>query len=201
MIITILARAGLIAVLMFVGQSAAIAGLFAVPPEPNEFRYFRGTLTCITPEPPDETSDPAYRACLRIGPVQIGQSLREIAKMFGSPHRVVENGDTTMRVYTIDIGTPQGQPVPYWVIGFNRDRRVVSIQMTGERGDSKLAFSSIRLGDPAGRVIKILGKPYVTRPVKDIDGAEFWGYTPFPISIEIKNKRVYSIRISEAADK
>lgn len=200
MTITSLRRFGMIVALLIFGQSvAATPGAFE--PAPNEFRRSGGTLVCITPEKPEETLDPIYRACLRIGPAQIGQSLREIAMMFGDPYRVVENGDTTLRVYTIDIGIPQGQPVPYWVIGFDKDRRVVSIQMTGDRGDNKLAFSSIRLGDPASRVIKILGEPYATRAVKDIEGAEFWGYMPFPISIEIKNRRVYSIRISEAADR
>lgn len=198
MTITPLRRLGLIAALLLFGQSTAIAGAFA--PAPNEFRHAGGGLTCITPEPPDETSGPVYRACLRIGPVQIGQTLRDIARMFGKPYRVVENGDTTMRVYIIDIDTPQGQRTPYWVIGFDKERRVISIQMTGERGDKKLAFSSIRLGDPASRVTKILGKPSVTRDVKDVEGAKFWGYMPFPISIEIKNKRVYSIRISVSAD-
>lgn len=184
-----------------VGLIPGLAMLFipaagAVEIAPNEFRDAGGTLVCTT-----RTAEPEMRDCLRIGPVRIGQSLRDIAMMFGDPYRVVDQGDTTLRVYTIDIGVPQGQPVPYWVLGFDKDRRVVSIQMTGERGDNRFAFSSIRLGDPAGRVIKILGKPYVTREVQDIEGAEFWGYTPFPISIEIKNNRVYSIRVSEAARK
>lgn len=191
---------GLAVALLILGQSAA-AGKSEIAPGPNEFRSAGGGLACITPELPDETVRPSYRACLWIGPVRIGQTLRDVAMMFGDPYRVVERGDTTLRVYTIDIDTPKGQPVPYWVIGFDKDRRVISIQMTGERGDRKLAFSSIRLGDPASRVTKILGEPFVTREVKDVEGAEFWGYMPFPISVEIKNKRVYSIRISISADK
>ncbi len=195
-----LPRLGLIAALLISGP-AAVAGTSPVAPGASEFRRAGGGLACITPEQPDEALRPPYRACLRIGPVRIGQSLRDVAMMFGDPYRVVARGDTTFRVYTIDIGAPEGQPVPYWVIGFDADRRVVSIQLTGERGDKNLAFSSIRLGDPARRVVSILGEPSVNREVGDIDGAEYWGYAPFPISIEIKNRRVYSIRVSEAADK
>lgn len=186
---------GLLAILALLLFSPAAA---AQIPE-FEFRDIGGTLACNTGKNPGEGTPP-YIQCLRIGPVAIGQTLQDVARLLGKAYRVIENGDTTQRVYIIRIGTPAGQPAPYWVIGFDGDRRVVSIQMTGVRGDDKLAFSSIRLGDSKSRVAGILGAPYMRRDVEDIE-AEFWGYTPFPISLEIKDGRVYSIRVSESAEK
>lgn len=135
------------------------------------------------------------RDCLRMGTLQIGMSLFDVSRELGKPYRVVEQGGATVRVYVIPIDVPEGHPLPYWVVGF-RDGKVSSLQMTGETGDRRVAFSSIRLGDPESRVLEVLGEPYLTRDVTDVE-AEFWGYSPFPISLEIKGGRVYSIRISD----
>lgn len=167
----------------------------AAAPElaPNEFRRAGATLACVTSEEPEGPS--GMRGCLRMGPLQIGMSLFEVSRELGEPYRVVEQGGATLRVYVISVDVPPNSPLPYWVVGF-RDGRVSSIQMTGERGDDGLAFSSIRLGDPKARVVEILGEPYMTRDVDDVK-AEFWGYSPFPISLEVKAGKVYSIRISD----
>lgn len=175
--------------------AASTTGAAAAEPAiaANEFRRAGATLACITPAEPKDSG--GMRDCLRIGPLQVGMSLFDVSRELGKPYRVVEQDGATLRVYVISVEAPPNSPLPYWVVGF-RDGRVDSIQMTGERGDERFAFSSIRLGDPKSRVVEILGAPFATRNVEDV-GAEFWGYAPFPISLEIKGGRVYSIRISD----
>lgn len=167
----------------------------ALDPAPYEFRRVGPTLTCTTPELPQDAS--GMHDCLRMGPLQVGMSLFEVSRELGKPYRVVEQDGATFRVYVISVNAPEGHPLPYWVVGF-RDGVVSSLQMTGEKGDRRLAFSSIRLGDSKTHVLQILGEPFLRQDVTDV-GAEFWGYSPFPISLEIKEGRVYSIRISDEA--
>lgn len=174
------------------------AGVLAAPDvAPHEFRRVGPTLACATPGQPDES--PVIRDCLRMGRLRIGMSLFDVSRELGKPYRVVEQDGATLRVYVIAIEVPEGHSLPYWVVGF-RGGTVSSLQITGERGDKRVAFSSIRLGDPKSRVLDVLGEPFVTKDVKDVD-AEFWGYPPFPVSFEIKNGRVYSIRISDEPDR
>lgn len=162
-------------------------------PAPYEFRRAGAGLACILPDGPDEPA--GMRGCLRVGPLRIGMSLFDVSRELGTPDRVVERDGVTLRVYAIPLRLREGESLPYWVVGF-RDGTVTSIQLTGEQDGVDVAFSSIRLGDPKVRVVEILGEPHMTRDVDDVD-AEFWGYAPFPISFEIKNGRVYSIRIAD----
>lgn len=177
-----------VAAATFAAHAAAATDL-----APYEFRRVGPTLACTTPDKPKDP--PGLQDCLRMGPLQIGMSLFDVSRELGKPSRVVVQDGATLRVYVIPINVPEGHSLPYWVVGF-RDGTVSSLQMTGDRGSRHLAFSSIRLGDPKTRVIEVLGEPFLTRGVKEVD-AEFWGYSPFPISLEIKGGRVYSIRISD----
>jgi len=126
---------------------------FAVDIAPYEFRRIGSTLACTTLDAPQAGLD--MRGCLRMGPLQIGMSLFEVSRELGKPYRVVEQDGATLRVYVIPIdGAPEGRALPYWVVGF-RDGTVSSIQMTGDRGDRRLSFSSIRLGDSKAHVLGI----------------------------------------------
>ena len=156
----------------------------------NEFRVSKGKLVCNS-----GGKDRSYIPCLRIGPLSIGQDLRDVSKMLGKANRVINEGVIIIRVYTIRAGALTGQRIPYWVIGF-RDRKVVSIQLTSPRGEERFEFSSIQIGDTASKVTATLGPPTVKEMVKDVS-ATYWGYDPVPIGIEIMDGRVFTIYVSE----
>ena len=182
--------------------SIPLAGLLmptaAVAAQPvNEFRDAGAGLACIAEAAPAEGQTPPYLDCLRIGPVRIGETLRDVAMRFGKAGKEVRQGPVTLRVWPVRLDVPAGTSLPYWVIGFDEDRRVVSIQLTGDKRVDEYTFSSLRLGDPDSRVRRILGEPAETQPVSAI-GAEMWSWRPFPISLEIKDGRVYSMRVSRA---
>lgn len=162
----------------------------------GEFRVSGGGLACITGTAP-ESAAPPYRDCLRIGPIRIGDTLRDVAMRFGPAGKEVRQGDVTLRVWPVRLNVPAGTALPYWVIGFDADRRVVSIQLSGERRVDDYAFSSLRLGDPQSRVLRVLGEPSERQPVPNV-GAEMWGWRPYPVSLEIKDGRIYSMRVSRA---
>lgn len=179
-------------------RAALAAALFLWPANPapageapiNEFRFDGSTLVCNS-----GGKDKSYLPCLRIGPVYIGQRLREVSKMFGKANRVVKEGDVFMRVYVIRAGAAAGQRIPYWVIGF-RNLKVISIQITSPRGEKLFAFSSIQIGDAASKVTATLGPPTAKHMVKDVS-ATYWDYDPFTVGIEIMDGRVYTMFVSK----
>lgn len=164
----------------------------------GEFRYSGGELNCISGVE-SAGQEPPYLDCLQIGPVRIGETLRTVSMKFGKARQMVNRGPVTERVYPISLNVPAGQRVPYWVVGFE-GQRVISIQITGDLRVEQHAFSSIRLGDPESKVLRLFGPAGVSEPVPQIGGV-MWGYSPYPVTFEIKNGRVYSMRVSEAIGK
>lgn len=128
---------------------------------------------------------------MRIGSIQIGQLERDVERLLGNPWKVIKDGATTIKVFPIESDEPSK---PYWVITFKAGT-VEAVQLTGKNPKAAASFSSIALGDAKMKVLKILGEPFATKPVEDIKGV-MWSYRPFPISLEIVDERVYSIRIS-----
>lgn len=177
---------------------ALAAPLLAAPAAAGEFRYSGGKLTCESAGA-GTGQGPDYLDCLRIGPIQIGDTLRTVAMKFGKARQTANRGPVTERVYTIDVGVPQGQPVPYWVIGFE-GQRVISIRITGDRRVDQYAFSSVRIGDSKSTLLKLFGPAAIDQPAPQIGGV-LWAYNPYPVTFEIKNGRVYSMRVSEAVGK
>lgn len=157
----------------------------------GEFRAGENGLTCIGAAA-QETGP--YGACLRIGPLHVGQSFRDVSMILGKAAKQVTRGAVVERVYPIRIDVPQGQPVPYWVVGVE-DQRVVFVQLTGT-GGVRHAFSSLRLGDASQRVLQVLGEPSVRQDAPRPD-SEYWGYGPAPVWLEIRAGRLYSMRVSE----
>lgn len=184
-------------ILITLGLTLA-APLSAAQAAGGEFRYDGGALVCLSGGNAAR-QEPAYLDCLRIGPIRIGDTLRSVAMKFGKARKTVNRGPVTERIYPIDVGVPAGQPVPYWVVGFE-GQRVISIQITGDRRVDRYAFSSIRIGDPESKVLKLFGPAGFSQPVAQI-GAVMWGYNPYPVTFEFKNGRVYSMRVSEAIGK
>jgi hypothetical protein len=164
----------------------------------GEFRYSGGELTCDSSTQTADQKLP-YLDCLQIGPVQIGETLRTVSMKFGKARKTVKRGEVTERLYPIALDVPAGHPVPYWVIGFEH-QRVISIQITGDLRVEQYAFSSIRVGDPESRVLQLFGPPGFSQPVSQV-GGDMWGYSPYPVTFEIKNGRVYSMRVSEEIGK
>ena len=60
--------------------------------------------------------------------------------------------------------------------------------------NSNEASINIKLGASNDYVLKILGEPSTKQDVKEIQGIR-WSYNPFPISIELVDNKVYSIKI------
>ena len=164
----------------------------------GEFRYSGGELNCISGVE-SAGQEPPYLDCLQIGPVRIGETLRTVSMKFGKARQTVNRGPVTERIYPISLNVPAGQRVPYWVIGFE-GQRVISIQITGDLRVDQYAFSSIRIGDPESKLLKLFGPAGFSQPAPQIGGV-MWGYSPYPVTLELKNGRVYSMRVSEAVGK
>lgn len=175
----------------------AAAVSFAAHAGDGEFRRVDGQLRCL--DASGGTVRPPGLDCLRIGPVRIGETLRMVAMKFGKARQSVNRGPVTERLYPIDVGVPQGQRVPYWVIGFD-GQRVISIQITGEIAVREFGLSSIHVGDPEVGLQQRFGQAGFSQPAPQINGT-LVGYPPYPVTFEIKNGRVYSMRVSEAIGK
>lgn len=123
--------------------------------------------------------------------MEIGATIAEVEAMFGEPWRTIPRSDSEeIRVYVL---RSKREPLPYLVVTFH-NQKVAVIQMTGFQTEDSLAFSSIELGATQQQVIRILGKPGSKHTGPQIEG-ELWSNKPFPISLEIKDQKVFSIRI------
>jgi len=156
----------------------------------NEFRYLGNALVC---KEEGHFEGEGYDGCLHIGDIWLGQSLAEVEGRLGQPHRVIsEDPQNELRIHLLQGGSDEN--LPYLVLTV-REGKVSAIQVTGAATESPYTFSSLALGDTAERVEEILGKPGSISPVEEIEGT-VWSYLPFPISLELKDGRVFSIRIS-----
>ena len=167
-------------------------GHSSIPPELYEFRFAGAGLVCVTPAEEGKPPPENYDQCLRIGPIQVHQEEAKVRALLGKPFRELNAGDGT-RLLVFPLPEFKNE-IPYYVIGF-REKRVVSIQLTGIHNGREDAFSSIRLGDPEKKVLLILGHPRKKSDVKDVS-AILWDYVPYPISIEFKESRVFSMRVA-----
>ena len=152
----------------------------------NSFRYVGDQLVCK-----QDTPTRNYLACLRVGPVRIGDSYRRFRERHPGPWQELapENGIAASAHPAATDGKT------YWVIG-RRDDRIVSIQLTGNRSSPDLAFATLQLGDSEERAIALLGPRANISAVPEIGGL-IWNYAPFPISIEFVDGKVFSIKITE----
>jgi hypothetical protein len=154
----------------------------------NEFRYLGNWLVCNTEDHFD-----GYDGCLHIGDIWIGQSLPEVEGKLGQPHRIIsDDPQNEVRIHLLQGGSDED--LPYLVLTVS-EGKVSAIQVTGVATESPYTFSSLALGDTAEKVEEILGKPGLISPIEEIEGT-MWSYRPFPISLELKDGRVFSIKIS-----
>lgn len=157
----------------------------------NEFRRAGAGLGCTTlADAPD--TDPPELPCLHIGQLQVGARFSDIRSAWGEPERAVPQNDSlTAYVYVFDY---EAESPAYTVLTVRSDT-VVAVQLTGTAMHEDYTLSSVRLGDPEDRVLKFLGPPMMTREVPEVNGVQ-WGYAPWPLSLEIVDGRVYSMRVS-----
>lgn len=183
---------------LVVVASAATAASAASPPTPtpvakpadwpfDEFRYL-GSLACKHRSTTESEND---NACLLIGAIRVEQTVAQVEAITGKASAVVEGqAGEEIRVYSL---RGAAEPPPYLAVGFV-EGKVSSIQLSGNATSEPYAFSSLTLGDTADKVTQILGPPAARNPMKDVPG-DLWSYRPFPISLEVHEGRVVSIKI------
>ena len=153
----------------------------------NTFRYVGNHLVCK-----QETPARNYLACLRIGPLRVGESYTLFRERNPNPYREAAlDGGVIASAHRIATA---GDAHAYWVIA-HRDDTIVSIQLTGNYSHPDLAFATIQLNDSEERVLSLLGPRAEITAVREIGGF-LWNYRPFPISIEFVQGRVYSIKVA-----
>lgn len=147
----------------------------------NTFRFLGNTLVCKS-----DSRDDKY-ACMRIGRIKIGDPHTPRVK----PLKELPQPNGVMSAVFPIFANEEHKA--YWVIG-HKDGKIVSIQLTGNYQREDLSFSTIMLDDPEEKVRWILGPRYIKNKVASING-DMWDYSPFPISVEVVNGKVYSIRV------
>jgi len=154
---------------------------------PNEFRYAGNALICTR----EHLTDDGYLPCLTIGGIKIGDSISTVEKKYPDIFKTITNPDTSItKVYPVEGSIDED---PYFVVVY-KNNLVSSIQLTGRGTKEILSFSSIRLGDQYKKALEVIGPPSKKNNVQEING-EIWSYFPFPISIEIVDNKVYSIKV------
>jgi len=141
---------------------------------------------------------PGTSPCLHMGNIYAGdipsKAEAEIIKLGGKFNQEVKTEDgSIIRVFKLP-GVKQDEPMPYIFIQI-KNKKVISVQLTGESTYADIGFSSLKLGDSSEKVVLILCEPIKKIDVPDVQSVRWeWG-TGF--SIEIKDGKVYSIKINK----
>lgn len=155
----------------------------------EEFRYLGGALACVSEK--KTTPEEALSPCLHIGILFLGGTVENAEVTVGRPWRVLEAaGGGETRVYPLRGGKDES---PYLAITYEAGR-IQAIQLSGDNTPDPYEFSSIKLGDADRHVKEILGPSSQSTAVAE-NGATLLSYRPFPISVEVKAKKVISIKI------
>jgi hypothetical protein len=174
----------------------------AVPMKSNEFRHSSnsGGLHCSATLSKAEEEllksgklPPAHKMCHIINGIGIDMNRTDIEKIMGKPQKILPQGAGQAEVYTVTNNT---EIVAYYVVSYIKDVvNAVQATMTSTKWDElPIAFSSIPLGQNAQRALDVLGTPSKKCTGKNIFG-ELWSYAPYPITIEIMNGKIFSIKL------
>ncbi|CCE09755.1 conserved exported hypothetical protein [Bradyrhizobium sp. STM 3843] len=132
------------------------------------------------------------RACLRLGPLVIGDAADSATSVLGPPHRTLEQPqDQVAWIYFIG----QREHYPYFVVTIAADK-IVALQVTGETAAPGYDFSHVALGATTDDLVGVFGQPSHFEP-SELKDTELWTYPPHPFSFELKGGRVISIRIRQ----
>ena len=140
----------------------------------------------------DTTSPDA--ACGQVGPLWLGMSRADAEKILGSSTIEKSLGSSILYVYSLQMDET-AHMITYVVIGYDSERRVGSIQLTGTPWPGAWTFADIKLGDPGKVVISRLGHPHEISLSRG--GTTIWDYLPWTFSFELKGSVVSSVWVSE----
>lgn len=132
------------------------------------------------------------RACLRLGPLVIGDAAETARSALGPPHRTLKQPQGRV-AWIYFIG--QREHYPYFVVTVAADK-IVALQVTGETAAPGYDFSHVALGASADDLVSVFGQPGHFEP-SELKDAELWTYGPHPFSFELKGGRVISIRVRQ----
>ncbi len=198
-------RSALLLCGLLVGTRFAVAQAEQIDPriQDHVFVGAGGGLGCVTPSDwpvEDDPHDPsvAYVSCLHIGPLQVGSRAAAYQDWLTEAYKVIPNSDGS--ISTVYLFESDSETAPYLVLTTQRDT-VVAVQLTGESMPDEFHLSLIRLGDPEERVVSQLGGPRMEHPIGEGIEGHLWGYTPWPLSFEIRDGRVFSMRVSRRPDR
>ena len=132
------------------------------------------------------------RACLRMGPLVVGADATTLAPLLGTPARTVpQPKGATASVYFLEGAGRH----PYLVVTV-LEGRIVALQLTGPAAAKDYSFNHIDLGASSETLIKYFGPARHLQPDSQ-KGMDLWSYLPWTFSFEIKDDRVFSIRIAD----
>ncbi len=158
----------------------------------------RDTLHCFVDR---DDQDSTQAPCLRVGDAYVGEGRDEVERALGAPQQSFPQSSGALAyMYLVfhDVAQHRGA---YYVIEYESlqgSEIIRSLQLTRDQPPLPLDFSCVRLGDRAEGLTQQIGPPVHTAPFDDpsvgIKGQR-WTYGPVPLSVEIVDGKVYSIRV------
>jgi tetratricopeptide (TPR) repeat protein len=153
-----------------------------------------------------EDGDASIRPCLRIGRIHIGQRRAEVEQRLGAPFLEVPGPDGQPAYAYLVYANEATTTGAYYVVTYEEvdgDGIVESVQLTGQKPPLPHDFACFGLGSPASDVRRQLGLPTRVTTFADPDhdlAGDLWVYDDTPISLELMDDRVASIRVSRPVD-
>ena len=162
----------------------------------GEYRRGGAGFACVvTAANGDEAARKAKNGCLHYGPLAIGLPRTQAEAVLGRPAQTVANNGVEVFAYPLRSKPGSAGLSTYAALEFDGSGQIKMVQVSGDPlVASDWAFSSVRLGDDASVVERMLGRPLQVSPVPET-GAELWAYQPWTFTLEIKGRKVVSIRL------
>lgn len=153
-----------------------------------------------------EDDDASIRPCLRIGRIHVGQRRAEVEQRLGAPFLEVPGPDGQPAYAYLVFANEATTTGAYYVVTFEEvdgGGIVESVQLTGQQPPLPHDFACFGLGSHASDVRRQLGLPARVTTFADPDhdlAGDLWIYDDAPISLELMDDRVASIRVSRPSD-
>ncbi|WP_316238444.1 hypothetical protein [Bradyrhizobium sp. SZCCHNR1015] len=165
----------------------------------GEWKRVGAGFGCVV-TPPRELSQELLlavmaRACMRLGPLVVGDGADTATAALGQPHRTLKQAqDKVAWIYFVG----QREHYPYFVVTVAADK-IVALQVTGDGTTTAPGYelSSVGLGAATDDLVKVFGQPNHFEP-SELKGVELWTYPPHAFSFELKGGRVMSIRVGKS---
>lgn len=106
------------------------------------------------------------------------------------------------RYQAIDLDTLMAQKRPKIGVDLHpalppvAKNRIIALQVTGPAATQGYSYDHVDLGATTATLVQVFGQPNHFKPSKG-KGTEPWTYNPWPLSCEMRDGRISSIRISE----